>query len=112
VERARQGQRDAESKLSYTEARFVWFLLWCCYCSLQFNTKLPSRSYTDLKRFRWRSLSYYCTKYYVENLHGNLSSVCYDLTICLTADWSAENESWNGRHEEGCWALFTSGILC
>jgi hypothetical protein len=23
VERARQGQRDAESKLSYTEARFV-----------------------------------------------------------------------------------------
>jgi len=42
VERSRQGQRDAESKVSYFEASFIWLLL-----SLS-NKKLLSRLYADL----------------------------------------------------------------
>jgi hypothetical protein len=67
VERSRQGQRDAESKLSYFEASFIWLLL------PLFNKKLLSRLYADLRRFWWMSYYYY-TIYYVENLQGNLSS--------------------------------------
>jgi len=68
VERSRQGQRDAESKLSYFEASFIWLLL-----SLS-NKKLLSRLYADLWRFWWMRSYYHYTIYYVENLQGNLSS--------------------------------------
>ena len=28
---------------------------------------------------------------------------------CLVPGWIAEDESWNGCYEEGCWALLPSG---